>query len=961
MPQVDPFYSLGPLVFKDVGVLGRYEVANIEPADLDGDGDLDLILASEENNSIIQIYENLGGGSFRNSGNALPFQSPDQRHWNFGIVVADFNVDGRPDIATADAWAGMNVYFNRGGLRFEQVQNFVFPGMGEVKGIAAADLNGDHFMDIILGDHNGDNRGDRVLLNDGKGNLIDSGQSIGWDITWEVFSIDINRDGAPDYISVNRYAQQPARVHWNDGRGFFTKTLDIPDSMDDSMDIKCFAKGDYTYCFIANTEDRRGRFNRYLVFDKTGELVVNKGFGELNASTSSMCLADLNLDGEIELVVGNYNGNSLAFSFKQDGRGILDFASSIPLFAIPTTASIACGDLNGDGRMDLIVGQQDIKNAIREYHLLLQQEPRLSASTDAPSNLTTSSVALNGTVNPHGLATTARFEWGTSPSYSNLTPPQLVGSGADRIGIQAVLTGLAPGTQYHYRVIASSSVGTISGVDASFMTPPGTPTLSLALSAGAAASASTIGLAGALQTGYATAKLSSGVAPYGTAVFSFRQKDVVVSEAAVPASPPTTSARIFIDHRSGVAAIPGRMNAGTIEINTGIAVVNPGFVSANVTYTLRNAAGSVLAVGHGTVDAGRHFACFIDQLKGMAAPDFNLPSNFQNAVQFGTLSLTSDQPLSVLALRGITNQRNDFLITSTPIADLTRPLAGSPVYFPQFVDGGGYTTSLILTNTSGETETGVFQIMDNDGTPFVVRQAGITADSSFRYSIPPNGVFRFQTDGSPAGVKAGWLRLIADAGTSAPVGSAVFGYNPSNILVSESGIPSAAGTTHARVFVDLSGSHNTGLAIANLADRNADIAINVFQNDGITRIGTSQGPVQLPANGHKAFFADGIINGLPAGFTGVLEISSSTRFAALTMRSLMNERGDFLLATFPIADMNVEAPSPIVFPHVVEGGGYMTQFIFIGAGGASSLTLHFFGEDGRPLAVGKSEIPRSNP
>jgi hypothetical protein len=156
-----------------------------------------------------------------------------------------------------------------------------------------------------------------------------------------------------------------------------------------------------------------------------------------------------------------------------------------------------------------------------------------------------------------------------------------------------------------------------------------------------------------------------------------------------------------------------------------------------------------------------------------------------------------------------------------------------------------------------------------------------------------------------------------------------------------------------RVYVDLSGGHDTGLAIANPTNANASITITAFQSDGVTGIGTSQGPLPLPANGYSAGFADQFIAGLPAGFTGVLDIVSSTPFAALTVRSLTNERGDFLLATFPTADMTLDAPSPIVFPQIADGGGYVTQFILIGTGGASSVTLNFYGEDGKPLAVGK--------
>ena len=137
-----------------------------------------------------------------------------------------------------------------------------------------------------------------------------------------------------------------------------------------------------------------------------------------------------------------------------------------------------------------------------------------------------------------------------------------------------------------------------------------------------------------------------------------------------------------------------------------------------------------------------------------------------------------------------------------------------------------------------------------------------------------------------------------DPGTSTPVGSGVFGYNPGSILISESGIPAAAATTHARVYVDLSRNHNTGLAIANLGPEPASIQIKAFRTDGVKETGSSHGILDLPGNGHEAKFADQFISGLPPGFRGVLDISAATPFAALTLRSLMNERDEFLMTTF---------------------------------------------------------------
>ena len=100
------------------------------------------------------------------------------------------------------------------------------------------------------------------------------------------------------------------------------------------------------------------------------------------------------------------------------------------------------------------------------------------------------------------------------------------------------------------------------------------------------------------------------------------------------------------------------------------------------------------------------------------ALDFVLPANFRTATQFASLEISSDQPLSIAALRMTTNQRNEALFTTTPVADLTKAPTNDPIYFPQFADGGGYTSSIILLNTSSSPETGTFNIKDNNGNPW---------------------------------------------------------------------------------------------------------------------------------------------------------------------------------------------------------------------------------------------------
>jgi hypothetical protein len=79
---------------------------------------------------------------------------------------------------------------------------------------------------------------------------------------------------------------------------------------------------------------------------------------------------------------------------------------------------------------------------------------------------------LKAHLNPENSPTTYRFEWGTDTSYGSATAEIPIGSGeADRT-VGFYLDGLAPGTTYHYRVVASNGIGTTEGSDHAFTTFP---------------------------------------------------------------------------------------------------------------------------------------------------------------------------------------------------------------------------------------------------------------------------------------------------------------------------------------------------------------------------------------------------------------------------------------------------------------------------------------------------------
>jgi len=93
-----------------------------------------------------------------------------------------------------------------------------------------------------------------------------------------------------------------------------------------------------------------------------------------------------------------------------------------------------------------------------------------SVSTSGVSNVTFSSVILYGYVNAEGQATNYVFQYGTTKGYGGQTPLAVAGNGTITIKVSQFVSGLQPGTLYHYRVLAVSPAGTRMGSDRTFTT-----------------------------------------------------------------------------------------------------------------------------------------------------------------------------------------------------------------------------------------------------------------------------------------------------------------------------------------------------------------------------------------------------------------------------------------------------------------------------------------------------------
>jgi len=95
-----------------------------------------------------------------------------------------------------------------------------------------------------------------------------------------------------------------------------------------------------------------------------------------------------------------------------------------------------------------------------------------AATTGSASAMTATTATLNGTVFPNKESTTYRFEYGTTAAYGSQTPAGTA-SGNSGKSVSASLTGLAPSTTYHFRLVATNASGTATSADAQFTTGSG--------------------------------------------------------------------------------------------------------------------------------------------------------------------------------------------------------------------------------------------------------------------------------------------------------------------------------------------------------------------------------------------------------------------------------------------------------------------------------------------------------
>ena len=246
--------------------------------------------------------------------------------------------------------------------------------------------------------------------------------------------------------------------------------------------------------------------------------------------------------------------------------------------------------------------------------------------------------------------------------------------------------------------------------------------------------------------------------------------------------------------------------------------------------------------------------------------------------------------------------------------------------------------------------------------PVVVATLDSATASSFTYAIPARSTFRVRTAGGSAEVRVGSVRVTPASGSGTPSGVGIFSFRNAGVTVTEAGVPAARATSAFRLYAESSGdftrsqvgSIQTGIAVANSAASTATVNFELTKLDGASTGLT--GSVTVPANGQTALFLNQVpgLTAVSTSFQGVLRISGPSSITVVGLRGRYNERGDFLITTTPpVAEDEPASTGEALFPHIVEGAGYTTQFILFSGkpGQAASGTLRFLSQAGQPLIL----------
>ncbi|QNH62714.1 FG-GAP-like repeat-containing protein [Hymenobacter sediminicola] len=313
----------------------------VATADIDNDGDLDLLVSGAMPNGYngVMVRLNNGDATFTSAPDISVDAAPSD------IVVGDIDGDGDLDFIVANSSSNtLPIRLNNGNGTFtdgDRVFTFL-----EGHTLALGDMDADGDLDLLIG--NKDRNTVSVRFNTGAGMFYGT-MEVPTGAGPHHFTVgDVDNDGDLDIVTPN-YDANTISVRLNDGLGMFSLTPDLPVGNqpedvalgdldgDRDLDLTVANAGSGTVSVLRNTGTGS--------FVAAGTVAVAPGLLRL-------ALADLDADNDLDLLISGGTATGTTASTRlNDGSGNFSGAFSTPLGNSPT--SLALGDLDNDGDIDV--------------------------------------------------------------------------------------------------------------------------------------------------------------------------------------------------------------------------------------------------------------------------------------------------------------------------------------------------------------------------------------------------------------------------------------------------------------------------------------------------------------------------------------------------------------------------------------------------------------------------------
>ena len=418
----------------NTGLSPRLNVSSVAWGDYNNDGRLDILLTGRSNSVLIsQVWSNKGDGTFTNINAGLPGVYTSSAAWG------DYDNDGRLDILlTGDTLSGYiaQVWRNRD-TGFSKT--FDLPGVAH-SSVAWGDYNNDGRLDILLTGHSSTGGIAQVWRNNGNGTFTDINAGLPGVDSSSVAWGDYNNDGRLD-ILLTGYAGPNwlAQVWRNNGDGTFTDiNVGLPVGGGCSV-----AWGDY---------DNDGRLDILLtgwdvnsipiaqVWRNTGTTFTNINVGLTGVGSSSVAWGDYDNDGRLDILLTGRTASDALIAQVLRSNGDATFTDINAGLPGVNGASIAWGDYDNDGRLDILL--TGFTNTVPGDYSIAQvwrnNGPATNTPPTAPMGLTNSGITLSwnpatdGQTPTNGLTYNLRVGT-TSNGFDVVSPQAALGTGFRRL------------------------------------------------------------------------------------------------------------------------------------------------------------------------------------------------------------------------------------------------------------------------------------------------------------------------------------------------------------------------------------------------------------------------------------------------------------------------------------------------------------------------------------------------